>query len=58
MAKREKVHRLGLTDPRSGPERVAAVVNRIASGNRKEAVRFWEDSPTDMAKKRKKKGNK
>lgn len=60
MARREKVYRLGLTDPRSGPERVAAIVNRVASGNRKSPVRFWEDNENTMAKKRKssKKGTK
>lgn len=50
MARRERVHRLGLTDPRSGPERVAAQINRVASGNRTGPVRSWDDGPDKVKK--------
>lgn len=52
MAQKEKVYRLGLADPRSGAERVAGAINRVASGNRKAPVRKYDDSPTTMAKNR------
>jgi len=52
MAK-EKMSRLGLADPRSGAERVAGLVNRVASGNRKSPVRKYDDTPAQMAAKRK-----
>lgn len=52
MAK-EKIYKLGGSDPRSGMERLAGLVNRVASGNRKSPVRKWDDSPTQMAQKRK-----
>lgn len=53
MAKKEKMSRLGLADPRSGGERLAGLINRVASGNRKSPVRKYDDSPTVMAQKRK-----
>lgn len=51
MAK-ERVYKAGLADPRSGSERIAGLVNRVASGNRKSPVRQYDDSPTQMAKNR------
>lgn len=51
MAKgKERVYRAGLADPRSGAERVAGLVNRVASGNKAATVRRYDDSPTQMAK--------
>ncbi len=52
MAK-EKIYKLGMADPRSGAERIAGMVNRVASGNRKSPVRNYDDSPAQMAAKRK-----
>lgn len=53
MAKKEKIYKAGLADPRSGGERLAGLINRVASGNRKSPVRLWDDTPTQMAQKRK-----
>lgn len=50
MKDKEKVYRQGLADPRSGGERIAAALNRVASGNRKAPVRQYDDSPSQMAK--------
>lgn len=47
----EKIHRLGLADPRSGKERLAAAVNRVTSGNRKSPVRKFDDSPEELRRK-------
>lgn len=50
---KERVYRAGMADPRSGPERIAGMINRVASGNRKAPVRQYDDSPSKMAKNRK-----
>lgn len=51
MAKgKERVYRAGLADPRGGAERVAGLINRVASGNKSSAVRRYDDSPSQMAK--------
>lgn len=53
MAKdKERVYKVGLADPRSGKERLAGLVNRALSGNRKSPGRAYDDSPSQMAKKR------
>lgn len=54
MAKgtKERVYRQGLADPRQGAERIAGLINRAASGNRKAPVRQYDDSPSVMAKNR------
>ena len=49
---KERVYRSGMADPRSGAERIAGMINRVASGNRKAPVRQYDDSPTTMAKNR------
>lgn len=41
----ETIKRIGLADPRSGGERIAAMINRVASGNRNAPVRKWDDTP-------------
>jgi hypothetical protein len=50
MAKKDddRVYRLGMADPRSAPERVAALVNRAFSGKKKQ-TRKYDDDPTTMA---------
>lgn len=52
MAKtpKERIYKAGLGDPRTGPERIAGVVNRALSGNRKAPGRAYDDSPTVMAR--------
>lgn len=51
---KERIYRQGLADPRSGAERgaerVAGLVNRVASGNKAATVRRYDDSPSQMAK--------
>lgn len=39
----ERINRVGLADPRTGGERVAAMINRVASGNMNSPVRKWDD---------------
>lgn len=53
MAKREKIYKAGLADPRSGAERFAGMFNRVASGNKNSPMRYYDDSPSEMAAKRK-----
>jgi hypothetical protein len=48
----EYIYRVGLGDPRTGPERITAVVNKVLSGNSAAPVRKWDDSPEEMAAKR------
>lgn len=48
----ERVYKLGLADPRTGPERVAGTVNRAVQVDRKSPVRRYDDSPAVMAKNR------
>lgn len=50
---KEKIYKVGLADPRSGASRVAGLINRVASGNAKSPVRRWDDTPSQMAAKRK-----
>lgn len=52
MAKKETIKRLGLADPRTGPERVTGLVNRVLSGNKNAPVRRYDDTPAQMAAKR------
>lgn len=49
---RERVHKAGLADPRTGGERVAGMINRVASGNRKAPVRRYDDDPATMRRNR------
>ena len=51
-ADREKVYKQGLGDPRTGPERVAGLINRAATQGRKAPVRQYDDSPATMRKNR------
>ena len=47
----EKLYRMGGSDPRSGTERLAGVVNRsVASKAVKKQDRRWDDSPSKMAR--------
>jgi hypothetical protein len=55
-APKEQIYRQGLGDPRTGPERIAGLVNRAAQGS--PAVRRYDDSPADMAKNLKKSAKK
>jgi hypothetical protein len=50
MAKKDddRVYRLGMADPRTAPERVAALVNRAFSSKKKQ-TRKYDDDPTTMA---------
>lgn len=50
----EYIYRVGLGDPRSGPERVTAVVNKVLSGNSSAPVRKMDDTPAKMAENRSK----
>lgn len=50
---RERVKRLTLADPRSGAERLNALVSRAISPDKKQA-RKYDDSPTRMAINKKK----
>lgn len=54
-APKEQIYRQGMADPRTGPERIAGLVNRAAQVDRKAPVRRYDDSPATMAKNRKKK---
>lgn len=47
--KKERVHRLGLGDPRTGPERFMSTIARGLSPDKKQN-RKWDDSPETMAK--------
>ena len=49
---KERINRVGLADPRTGGERAAALINRVASGNRKAPVRKWDDTPAERAAKK------
>jgi len=49
---KERIYRLGLADPRTGAERIAATINRVASGNRKAPVRQYDDTLMQMARNR------
>lgn len=49
---KERIYRVGLADPRTGAERLAGLVNRAVSGNRKAPVRQYDDSAAVMAKNR------
>jgi len=49
----ERVYRQGIADPRQGAERVAGLVNRVVSGNRKAPVRQYDDTLMQMARNRK-----
>lgn len=53
MASKEKIYKVGLADPRSGPERAIALVNRVVQGFSQAPVRKYDDSPTKMAQNRK-----
>lgn len=48
----DRVHRLTGADPRTGEERIAAVINKVMSGNKDEPARHWDDSPTTAAVKK------
>lgn len=50
-ARKETVKRVGLADPRTGPEKLLAMANKVASGNRRQKTRTYDDSPTELAKK-------
>lgn len=47
---KERIYRAGLADPRGGAERIAGLVNRVASGNKNAPVRRYDDSPSQVAK--------
>lgn len=47
---KEKVYKAGLADPRTGGERIAGLVNRALSGNRKSPGRSYDDSPAQVAR--------
>ncbi len=49
--KKEKVHRLGLGDPRTGPERLMSALSAGLSKDKRQGRR-WDDSPETMAKNR------
>lgn len=53
MPKKEKIYKAGLGDPRSGPERLVGLFNRVASGNKNSPARYYDDTPEQMAAKRK-----
>lgn len=53
--RREKIYKQGLADPRSGPERLAGMVHRVLSGNRKSPVRKYDDDPMTMRRNKLKK---
>jgi len=46
---KENIYRMGMADPRTGPERLAGVVNRVVQGYRNAPIRSYDDSPTQMA---------
>lgn len=48
----EKIKRVKLGDPRSGGQTAFDIVNRHIQGYSKAPVRQWDDSPSQMAKKR------
>lgn len=48
----EKIKRVKLADPRSGGATAFDMVNRVVQGFANAPVRRWDDSPTEMAKKR------
>lgn len=51
MPKRERIHRVGLGDPRTGRERIAGVINRaVQPKGIRDQNRRYDDSPTKMAK--------
>lgn len=55
MAKKskERIHRVGLGDPRSGMERLAGVINRgVQPKSLKKQDRRYDDSPSKMARNR------
>lgn len=49
--RKEKVHRLGGSDPRTGPERLMSALAAGLSKDKKQGRR-WDDSPETMAKNR------
>ena len=49
---KERIYRVGLADPRTGPERIAGLVNRAVTVGRKAPVRSYDDSPSVMARKK------
>ncbi len=51
MAEKERVYRLGMADPRSGPERIMGMVNKaFANKVAKKQHRSYDDSPEQMRK--------
>ena len=47
----ERIHRLGLADPRTGRERLGAMIGRAgATKTTKRQDRRWDDSPEKMAR--------
>lgn len=47
-----RLYKAGLADPRTGPERIMGLLNRVASGNRNAPVRSWDDTPEERRKKK------
>lgn len=52
---KERIYKAGGSDPRGGAERVAGLVNRALTGQRKAPGRSYDDSPSQMAKAKAKK---
>lgn len=52
---KERIYKAGGSDPRTGSERVAGLVNRALTGQRKAPGRSYDDSPSQMAKAKAKK---
>lgn len=49
---RERVKRVSLADPRTTGEKVAGMINRVASGNRNAPVRTWDDPKGTQGRRR------
>lgn len=51
----ERIKRVTMADPRTPGEKAMAMINKVASGNRKSPARSWDNPKGRVAAKKKKK---